>query len=164
MGAASTAISSQGLDLDLSEQSVLMSMCSGARCRVVALAHGWLEPVMGWMRAQGKQARLRWLLCGGGDTDGRRKKTCVVNLDPSRYIYRGGPPDPPVESPSTVLCPPQRIYFGNLATRSHRIFRKQLSSDLNSGFRSSDTTTSLGRPDDNISIHTKSISPHITLI
>jgi hypothetical protein len=41
---------------------------------------------------------------------------------------------------------------------------EQVSNDLSSKFRSSDTTTSPGHPDDNTSILTRSTSPHITLI
>jgi hypothetical protein len=44
------------------------------------------------------------------------------------------------------------------------LFAKRMSNDLSSEFRSSDITTSLGHPDDNISIFTRSISPQITSI
>jgi hypothetical protein len=44
IGAASAAISTLGLDLDLSKQRVLMRMRSGARHGAAALAHGWPEP------------------------------------------------------------------------------------------------------------------------
>jgi hypothetical protein len=54
MGAASAAISPLGLDLDLMEHKVLMRMRGGARCRMVALARGWPEPVTGWKHARGK--------------------------------------------------------------------------------------------------------------
>jgi hypothetical protein len=79
IGPASTAISTLGLDLDLCEQRVLMRMRSGARRRAMALARGWPEPVMGWTRTQGTQARLQR---DGGDSDGRNKKASVVNPDP----------------------------------------------------------------------------------
>jgi hypothetical protein len=64
-------------------------MHNDARCKAVALARGWPEPVMGWTRAQGMQARLRRLRRGGGDNDGRKKRANVVNSDLCESIYSG---------------------------------------------------------------------------
>jgi hypothetical protein len=63
-------------------------MRGGAQCKAVALAHGWPDPVMGWARVRGKRLQGCGSYGGGGDSDGRRKKTSVVHLDPSRSIYR----------------------------------------------------------------------------
>jgi hypothetical protein len=63
-----------------------MRMRSGARRGAAALAHKWPEPVMGWMRAQGIQARL-WH--DGGNSDGRKKRASVVNPDPCKSICSG---------------------------------------------------------------------------
>jgi hypothetical protein len=39
---------------------------------------------------------------GGGDGDGRRKKTNVVNCDPLAVYLYGVPPGPPVAAPSSI--------------------------------------------------------------
>jgi hypothetical protein len=86
IGPVFATISTLGLDLDLSKQRVLMCMHNGARRRAVALARGWPEPVMGWMRAQGTQARLQR---GSGDSDGRKKKANVVNPTRANLFIAG---------------------------------------------------------------------------
>jgi hypothetical protein len=101
MGAASAATSSLGLDLDLTKHRVLMRMRNGARRRAATLAHGRPELVMGWMHAQGKQLQDCGSYGGGGDSDGRKKRMSVVNLDPSHSIYRGVHPIRPLK-----LLPP----------------------------------------------------------
>jgi hypothetical protein len=97
MGAASATISSLGLDLDLSKQRVLMRMRSGTRRGAATLAHGRLEPVMGWTRAQRKQLQDCGSYGGGGVSDRRKKKMSVVKPDLIRSIYRGGHPIRPLK-------------------------------------------------------------------
>jgi hypothetical protein len=89
MGAASAAISPLGLDLDLMEHKVLMCMCSGARRRTAALAHGWPELETEWMCARGKRSQGCGSYGGNDDNDGRKKTVNGVNPEPSRSIYRG---------------------------------------------------------------------------
>jgi hypothetical protein len=65
-----------------------MCMRSGSWRGAAALAHGWPEP------GKSRRARKKSLCKAvgatvGGDSNSRKKRMNVVNLDPSRSIYRG---------------------------------------------------------------------------
>jgi hypothetical protein len=115
-------------------------------------------------RANKAGAKLQRLRCGGGDSDGRKKRTSVVNPDPWHSIYRG------VHwvRPLWLLPPYGARCNGSITVISQgnhaAFFAKRVRNNLSSEFRPSDTTASPGHPDDNISILTRSTSPHITLI
>jgi hypothetical protein len=86
--------------------------------------------------ARNMSSRLRQLRHGGGDSDGRRKKTSVVNHDPRYSIYRG----------VHRICLLKLVLSygarrnGSMPTISRedhaRLFAKRVSNDLSSEFRS----------------------------
>jgi hypothetical protein len=89
MEAASAAISSLGLGLDLIEHTVLMHIRVGARRSGGASAR--MAGAGDWMEARTREvaARLQGATTARSDCDGRKKRANGVNPDPSHSIYRG---------------------------------------------------------------------------
>jgi hypothetical protein len=140
MGAAPAAISTLGLDLDLSKQRVLMRMRSSARRGAVMLAHRWPDPVMGQTRTQRKQSQDCGSYGGDGQSDGRKKKGECGQPDPCASIYSGVHRVRPLGLLS--LYDAHRNGSIPIISREDcaKFFVNRLSGDLNSEFRSSATT------------------------